>query len=96
MINFCPKVPQSYDELLGKAEEEKVQSDDDSFELEPQEFTFLIDLSGSMYMDNAKPVKMARDALNIFLHSLPEGSFFNICAFGSTHQFLFPAPVQYS
>ena len=59
---------------------------DDQFELEPQEFIFLIDLSGSMYYpDELKPVKMARDALSIFLHSLPEGSKFNIIPFGSSH-----------
>ena len=70
---------------------------DDSFELEPQEFNFLIDLSGSMYFtDGGKPVIMARDALSIFLHSLPEGSKFNVIAFGSSHQFLFPRVVDYN
>lgn len=70
---------------------------DDSFELEPQEFSFLIDLSGSMYFcDNGKPVIMARNALSIFLHSLPEGSKFNIIAFGSNHEFLFPKAVDYN
>ena len=32
---------------------------------------------------------MAKKALKIFMHSLPEGSKFNICGFGSSHEFLF-------
>jgi len=34
-------------------------------------------------------IVMAKNALKIFMHSLPEGSKFNICGFGSTHEFLF-------
>jgi hypothetical protein len=36
-----------------------------------------------------KAIEMASDALKIFMHSLPEGSKFNICGFGSNHEFLF-------
>jgi len=34
-------------------------------------------------------IKMAKEALKIFIHSLPEGSKFNVCSFGSTHEWLF-------
>jgi hypothetical protein len=42
-----------------------------------------------MYWDE-KPIVNASSALEIFMHSLPCGSRFNICKFGSNHQFLFP------
>lgn len=41
-----------------------------------------------MYLGNGA-IKMAKKALKIFMHSLPEGSKFNICGFGSSHEFLF-------
>ena len=76
--------------------DEQAKSEEDSdFELEPQEFIFLIDLSGSMYWGD-KAITMAKDALKIFLHSLPEGSKFNICGFGSTHFFVFNNSVEYN
>jgi hypothetical protein len=37
---------------------------------------------------------MAKKALKIFMHSLPEGSKFNICGFGSSHEFLFDKIVE--
>lgn len=52
-----------------------------------------MDLSGSMY---PRYIKLAQDALNLFLHSLPEGSKFNIVHFGSTHKNLFPQSVLYN
>ena len=57
-------------------------------ELEPQEFIFLIDRSGSMYWGD-KAILMAADALKVFVHSLPSGSKFNICSFGCNHSYLF-------
>ena len=38
---------------------------------------------------NGGAITMAKNALKIFMHSLPEGSKFNICGFGSTHRYLF-------
>ena len=69
-------------------EESKNNSDDDAFELEPQEFIFLIDRSGSMYWGK-KAIKTAKEALKLFLHSLPVGSLFNVVSFGSNFEFLF-------
>ena len=66
---------------------------DEDFDLEPQEFIFLIDRSGSMYWgywgSGDTAIKMAKEALKIFVHSLPEGSKFNIIGFGSDFEFLF-------
>ena len=66
--------------------------DDDSFELEPQEFIFLIDISGSMYWGE-KAIKTAKESLKLFLHSLPDGSFFNVVSFGSNFEYLFEESV---
>ena len=50
-----------------------------------KEYIFLIDRSGSMYYT----ITLARQALVIFLYSLPAGSKFNICSYGSKHKFMF-------
>ena len=34
-------------------------------------------------------IKLARQALVLFLYSLPAGSRFNICSYGSKHKFMF-------
>jgi hypothetical protein len=43
-------------------------------------------------------ITMAKEALKIFIHSLPEGSKFNVCSFGSRFEFLFDsqAVVDYT
>ena len=41
-----------------------------------------------MYFHNGA-ITMAKKSLKIFMHSLPEGSKFNICGFGTNHEFLF-------
>lgn len=43
--------------------------------------------------DNA--IKMAKEALKTFIHSLPDGSKFDICGFGSTHEYLFNRMTEY-
>jgi uncharacterized protein with von Willebrand factor type A (vWA) domain len=86
---------QPQDEEDVEMDEQAKSEEDSDFELEPQEFIFLIDLSGSMYWGD-KAITMAKDALKIFLHSLPEGSKFNICGFGSTHFFVFNNSVEYN
>ena len=54
---------------------------------------FLVDCSGSM---QGSSIKLARDAINILLHSLPHSTHFNIVRFGSSFQKLFPNSVPYS
>jgi len=39
---------------------------------------------------------MAKEAVKIFLHSLPPGSKFNICSFGSRHSYLFNGSQDYN
>lgn len=57
------------------------------------EIVFIADQSGSMSgTKNAALVK----ALRIFLKSLPFGVRFNICAFGSKFEFLFPESQAYN
>lgn len=65
------------------------------FALPPQtpEIVFVCDRSGSM---EGSRIALARQALQIFLKSLPVGAMFNICSFGSNYSFLWPRSVAYS
>ncbi|KAK1658440.1 von Willebrand factor type A domain-containing protein [Colletotrichum godetiae] len=56
------------------------------------EVVFICDRSGSMEGNKMEDLK---NALRIFMKSLPVGSMFNICSFGSRHDFLFPKSVMY-
>jgi hypothetical protein len=40
-------------------------------------------------------IKLAVEALKLFLHSIPLGSKFNIISFGSDYAKLFPTSVEY-
>ena len=42
------------------------------------------------------PIKLAREALLLFLHSIPVGSKFNVVSYGSNHTKLFPQSVEYN
>ena len=55
------------------------------------EIVFLCDRSGSMGGNRIQNLKVA---LQVFLKSLPVGVKFNICSFGSRHEFLFPSGSQ--
>ena len=57
------------------------------------ELIFLVDCSGSMCSGS---IGKARDALNVFLRSLPEDCFFNIYRFGSTYNSLFTTSQRYT
>ena len=60
-----------------------------SFALRKQEaeFIFLVDCSGSMRGDS---IRVAREALEVFVASLPVTAHFNIVKFGSSYRTLFP------
>lgn len=57
-----------------------------------KEFIFLIDCSGSM---RGMPILHARECLEIFIHSLPKNSYFNIIQFGSHYKKLFDESRKY-
>ncbi|KAG6555072.1 hypothetical protein Mapa_003107 [Marchantia paleacea] len=55
------------------------------------EIVFIADRSGSM----EDQIPQLRNALTVFLKSLPVGVKFNICSFGSRHSFLWPKSMPY-
>ena len=59
----------------------------------PREFIFVIDRSGSMY---GKPITLAKEALKLFIKSIPERSLFNVISFGSGYQTLFDRTKEYT
>lgn len=61
--------------------------------LTPCEMLFMVDCSGSMC---GKKIHSASQALMIAVKSLPEGSKFNIVAFGSKYRFLFQSSMETS
>ncbi|KAK1574623.1 vault protein inter-alpha-trypsin [Colletotrichum navitas] len=64
------------------------------FKLAPTkpEIVFICDRSGSMQGSKIDDLK---NALKVFLKSLPVGAMFNICSFGSSYSFLFDKSVTY-
>ena len=49
-------------------------------------FTFIVDRSGSMGFTNR--IELAREALKLFVRSLPAGCKFQVVSFGNSHSFL--------
>lgn len=58
-----------------------------------KEYIFLVDCSGSMYGES---IRNAGTALEIFVRSLPEKSFFNIVRFGSKFELLYDHSIEYN
>ena len=62
------------------------------------ELIFLVDRSGSMGFgagSGKSPMEQCKDALKLFLKSLPESCLFNIVSFGSSYQKLFSKSMRY-
>ena len=45
---------------------------------------------------HGNPIEVAKEALKLFIRSLPIGSKFNVYSFGSDFSALFSAPVDYN
>ena len=56
-------------------------------------FIFIVDQSGSM---KGKPIRLVREALTLFMHSLNEGSYFQIIGFGSNFIKYNEKPIEYN
>ena len=63
------------------------------------ELIFLVDRSGSMEFgagSGKSPMEQCKDALELFLKSLPENCLFNIVSFGSSYQKMFTTSMRYN
>lgn len=56
------------------------------------EYIFLLDRSGSM---GGKRIEKAKEALILFIKSLPQDTYFNVVSFGTGNKKLFPASRRY-
>ena len=70
----------------------KENSSNEKESTNPALFIFLVDQSGSM---NGKRIRIASKALQLFLQSLPVGSFYQIIGFGSTFEKYDEIPKEY-
>ncbi|CAI2385082.1 unnamed protein product [Moneuplotes crassus] len=61
---------------------------------DPPQYTFIIDCSDSMKVDNR--IDIAKEALILYLRSLPCRCEFNVLCFGSNHSFLLSSYQPYS
>ncbi|CAI2384876.1 unnamed protein product [Moneuplotes crassus] len=62
-------------------------------QIDPPQYTFIIDCSGSMY---GSKMALAKEALALYINSLPPRCEFNILRFGDDHEFLFEDYQIYS
>jgi len=66
--------------------------DDQNTEVKPALFIFLIDQSGSM---SGSPIRIASNALKLFIQSLPSKSYYQVIGFGSTFVKYDKIPKEY-
>ena len=71
----------------------KKKSENDEEISHPAIFIFLLDQSGSMSGDR---IKIASKALELFIQSLPAGSYYQIIGFGSDYKVYDDAPKEYN
>ena len=82
--NYCIKY---------KYKKEKSGDDDLDIENSPRLFIFLLDQSGSM---SGEPIEIAKQALKLFLQSLPVGSYYQLVGFGSNYVKYDKEPKEYT
>ncbi|CAI2375453.1 unnamed protein product [Moneuplotes crassus] len=81
------------EEIPSEDDEAAKTSGEDEFDIASGEFIFVIDRSGSM---GGSRIKIAKDALKLFIQSLPSVSKFNIVGFGTRLDIMYPESVPYS
>ena len=89
MMTFHPQY-----NILEEGEPQDIDTTDDkSYRRETEdlmtvsgEYNFIIDRSGSM---SGTYINTAKEALKLFIKSLPFNSKFNVISFGSRHEFLY-------
>ena len=87
---FDPVSPQDYLKLSKDEKPESVSlSPGDDFH-----FIFLVDRSGSMGFNMGKRMQIARDALILFMRSLPKNCTYSIISFGSSYEPLLGVPYK--
>ena len=92
MISFIPKfcelsVDDAYKaSVVGKSFETDIENG-------KGEYVFLLDRSGSM---SGLRIQKAKEALILFIKSLPQDTYFNVISFGSSSEKLFPQSMRYS
>jgi hypothetical protein len=81
--------------FIPKAKEETATEDSDDEDIAPGEFIFVIDRSGSMGFGSNR-IEIAKQALTLFLRSIPPRSKFDIVSFGSHYESMFGGSIDYS
>lgn len=91
MLSFIPKFCElSLDDAM-KASFSKKELETD-MNAAKGEYIFLLDRSGSM---GGSRIEKAKEALILFLKSLPVQTFFNVVSFGSKFEFMFKSSIKY-
>ena len=95
LINALPDLRPPHQRYLPLKDISDESDEEEDVEYEPKlyEYVFLIDRSGSM---SGSPIKLAVEAVKLFLHSIPLGAKFNVVSYGSNYTKLFPTSVEYN
>uniref|UniRef100_A0A7S3J1X8 VWFA domain-containing protein n=1 Tax=Euplotes harpa TaxID=151035 RepID=A0A7S3J1X8_9SPIT len=96
-ISFIPRSSEEHeveDEEIKHTDANVTEVDDhDDPEVANGEFIFILDRSGSM---SGSRIKLAVEALELFIKSIPSNSKFNVVSFGSSYRFMFDESKEYN